>query len=228
MMSENAVIGFRSDDGHIWIGDFKMNHVINYIMIDENANQPLALYLLETDFSDTALAACLDNEGNLISGIQIGADGKSFEALDLPSPNESTEYAQSNISMYNLKGVTVFVQSGIDDALSIWPADAQMEDYFENWDFGDVDPATARAELGLDPRLEDAKDFDTDVRIWQSYDYFSGTINAPSDDFLRNASNEIMYFSTYIEAKKWIEDSTVDVYYLEHGEAGPVRYSIVT
>ncbi|WP_439438033.1 hypothetical protein [Salinivibrio costicola] len=202
-----------------------MSYEIN-VIIDDNANKAVTETLLKNQFANTSLVAELD-DGYLLSGICVSDDKKTFKAVDLPDPEQEVTNHISTVKMYEVNGATIFVESGENDALGIWPAGASMYDYFTAWDFGDTDPATGLAEFGLDPNLDDAKAGDTNVRIWQTLSYCADMINAPHDDFVRDAEGDIMVFTTYAEAERWIADDKKGAYYLQHGEMDPADHKIV-
>lgn len=199
---------------------------MSYVIIGNNANKAVTESLLKNQFAHTLLAAELD-DGYLLSGICVSDDKKTFKARDLPDPEQEVTNHINTVKRYEVQGATIFVESGDNDALGIWPAGARMYDYFTDWDFGDTDPATGLAQFGLYPNLDDAEAGDTNVRIWQTLSYCTDTLNAPHDDFARDAEGDIMIFDSYEDAERWIEDNNKGTYYLQHGEMDPADHKIV-
>lgn len=200
---------------------------MSYLIIDQNVDPSIVKTLLETNFANTALAATFDEDGNFESGILVSTDKKGFQAADLPTPDHEVDNDTHTVAMYSLDSATIFVESGENDTLGIFPPSTELKAYFADWDWGDVDPATGLAEFGLEPDLVRAEDGGTDVRLWVSYCYQAGTRGAPSDDFLRDSNREIVIFDSFEEANKWIEDECEQTYFLRHGEAGRPNYTIV-
>jgi hypothetical protein len=198
---------------------------MNYVIIDESADKEYVKELLSSQFHGTILAAELDEDGRLEGGVRVSADNESFESDDLPEPHASVSNGASTINMYHIGGATIFIESGVNDGLGIWPANAEIQDYLNDWDFGDTDTATGLAEFGLEPSLDEADEGDTSVRIWKTH-YYTGT-NAPHDDFVRDADGDAVFFDTYEDATRWIKNNTAGTYYLQHGEVSPADYTIV-
>ena len=81
-------------------------------------------------------------------------------------------------------------------------------------------------------QLDDAEeDDDGEVAIWITPNYYEGTCNAPTADYLRQgdgyAYNDIKIFNSPAEAQEWLDADGGEPYMLSHGEAGQPNYRIV-
>lgn len=145
----------------------------------------------------------------------------------LGAPKETVSNGTYTVAMYKLNEVTIFTQSGDSHShLSIMPEEFEMLDYFHDWEFGDVDPATGLAEFGLRPRLIEANADSDSVRIWKEYNYSVGTLGAPTDDFVRDEEHEIIVFDSLIEAQAWLDENDSGTYHLQYGEMGRPNYTL--
>ena len=65
-------------------------------------------------------------------------------------------------------------------------------------------------------------------RIKVNYYYYSGTLNAPKNKFLRDENGKIVEFEDRKEAEKHIKNNYNNyvIYYLNCGEYAPPKYKI--
>jgi len=61
--------------------------------------------------------------------------------------------------------------------------------------------------------------------IWKENQFFTGTFNAPPDDFIWNGL-EPLCFDSEADAQTWIDEAQDGTYYLSHGESGRPDYTI--
>lgn len=80
---------------------------------------------------------------------------------------------------------------------------------------------------------EVAEDYVGEVAIWSTPEYYAGTCNAPTADYVRDGDgyphNDIMTFASAAEAQAYIDDTLIgdEPYCLSHGEAARPGYQIV-
>jgi len=77
---------------------------------------------------------------------------------------------------------------------------------------------------------EAAENYKGEVAIWVTPNYYAGTLNAPTADYLREgdgyAYNDIKTFDSYADAQKHLNNDD-GPYVCAHGEAGRPNYRIV-
>jgi len=75
--------------------------------------------------------------------------------------------------------------------------------------------------------LKDAdEDYDGEVAVWSTPNYYGGTINAPTADYERDGDNDIRIWDNYQAAQDWLDEDD-GPYMCAHGEAGRPSYRIV-
>jgi hypothetical protein len=194
----------------------------SYLIIGDNADDARVAELLSTDFAGTVLHSDPDSEW--AEGIIV--IGNHFEADNLPEADERCSNGSSTVRLYRVDGATVFVESGDNDALGIWPAGASLRAFFHDWDFGDTEWTDGIAAFGFDIELEEADDSDTDVRVWVSPIYYPGTIGAVTAYYACDEDGDDLVFETHAAAQYWIDQDSAG-YVLSHGEADRPTYTIV-
>lgn len=199
---------------------------MSYIIISTAANQDRANVLLDTNFAGTVLAGTPEDDENYASGVVV-TGRKTFSATDLPTADAECSNGSSSVRMYQLEGATVFIESGDNDGLGIYPPEASLRDYFDDWDFGDVERAIGMAEFGFDDEAEVADEADQNVRVWVQPNYYAGTLGAPTAHFARDEDYDDLVFDTVADAQAWIDEKDSGIYCTAHGEAGRPAYTIV-
>lgn len=212
---------------------------MSYINIDSSANQELAKNLLTTNFAGTALEGHPETDTEWMSGILIAKNLESFKARDLPAPDGAESNGSSDVKVYTIEGCTVFVESGENDGLHIYPAGTTVVDFLRDWDTGNMEWPEFIAGWGFDGTPDKADADATDVRIWCEPNYFAGTCNAPVGHYVDLAevsasgpygtlaeSCEHARFATVADAQAWIDEQESGVYCTSHGEVGRPAYTI--
>ena len=117
----------------------------------------------------------------------------------------------------------------------------QWEDDFEETSrvafWGKIHPYEITGELIAAAKYatleEAADDYAGEVAIWTTPQYYEGTCNAPTADYVREgdgcAYNDIMTFACAADAQEYIDDTLIgdEPYCLAHGEAARPDYKIV-
>lgn len=111
-------------------------------------------------------------------------------------------------------------QDKIDELLG---DDNDIDEYLDSYEItGDL-----LAEARLNASTEADEDYDGECKIWVEYCYSAGTLNHPTDGYVKGDDYEDMVFDNYEAAQNWIDDNTSDTYYLSHGEMGAPSYKIM-
>jgi len=209
---------------------------MRYINISRNVDQELAQRLLATNFLGTVLAGSPEDEDNYSYGIVISEDKKSFASKEIPAADDTETNGISTVQSYKLDGCTIFIESGENDGLHIYPPNTSIARFVGEWDTGDIDLPEFLAEWGFDATPDKAQEGVTDVRIWCEPNYYAGTSGAPVGHYVdateidssngRHNSGEHAKFATIEDAQAWIDAQEEGIYCTAHGEAGWPSYTI--
>ena len=200
---------------------------MSYITIDSGADQELAQRLLATNFAGTVLEGTPETDFDFAAGVVVRADQKSFEAVDLPQADDTESNGSSTVRAYTLDAVTVFIESGENDGLHIYPKSSSIHDFLLGCDFGDLEACEFFAEWGFDGTPDEADESATDVRIWCEPNYYAGTLGAPGGHFVTEDDGfTARTFAAHSDAQEWIAEQEDGIYYTSHGEAGRPAYTI--
>lgn len=217
----------------IWAGSttrlrLGRRYKMSYIIIDSSADQELAKRLLASNFAGTVLEGAPETEVDYASGLIVSADQEHFD-FDPNSITKNRDEGATNgastVLRYDLEGCVVFVESGVNDCLAIYPAGATIYDFLCDWDY-ENSQAELLAEFGYDATPDEAEETATDVRVWVAYNYYEGTLGAPVDQYASDERGETMVFATFAEAQAWIAAEEDGIYCTNHGEAGRPTYTI--
>ncbi len=199
------------------------------IFIDSKTDQAIANNLLDSNFAGTTIAGTPETDEDHAKGIVV-TQRETFSADDLPPPADEASNGSSTIQQYNIPDATVFLETGANHTLGIFPVGATIRDYLSDWDFGDdVERAVGMATFGYDDEVTQADETDIDVRIWCSPNFYPGTLGASHADFVNddeNGDRTPKVFATYAEAQDWIAVTEADIYVTAHGESGRPTYTI--
>lgn len=215
-----------------------MQNRFDVIDLTSATKQSRVAELLATSFAGTPLAYIPEDDDNYADGIQIVPAPKPFKVDNVEAIVHKDRYDDANnaisdgcdcLSRYELDGgVWAVIGRGNNDAICLVDGNSTWEDFFRGWDFGDTPTAEGIAAFGLDATPDEADDDATDVRVWVAYNYYGGTLGAPTDSYARSDDdNEPLVFDTTADAQEWIDDKDSGTYYLAHGEAGRPEYTIV-
>lgn len=201
---------------------------MSYINIHSGADQELAQRLLATNFAGTELEGTPETEHDRQTGIVVTGDSFSVDHHTLATGDDAKSNGYSQVQRYALEGCTVFVESGENDGLHIYPVNTSIHTMLLDWDFGDLETCEFMAEWGFDATPDEASETATDVRIWCEPNYYAGTFGAPVGHFVTDGEkwDDARVFATYAEAQEWIDAEEDGAYHTSHGEAGRPAYTI--
>lgn len=183
--------------------------------------------LITTQLAGTPLAFSPETDEDYADGVEISGEHIEIHCDHLPYADNSISNGSSDLKRYQVDGsVWLIIETGDNTALHFVDAGSTWSNFFKDWDFGDFPWHEGVACFGIDATPDEAADDATDVCIWVAYDYYSGTCNAPTDEYLRDDRGEIMVFATVVEAQAHIDELESGVYYTSHGEAGRPTYTI--
>ena len=199
-----------------------------HIYIDSNIDQSIANKLMDTNFAGTPLVGTPETDEDYATGIVV-TQRETYTADDLPTPDDKANDGNSWIAQYNLADATIFVETGENHTLGIFPVGATILDYLSEWEFDNVERAVGLARFGFELEYEEADEDDTEVRIWCVPNYCPGTLCAPHANFVMEdtCDHTPKVFATYSDAQDWIDDADSSSYLTSHGEMGRPKYIIV-
>lgn len=190
------------------------------VIIDDAVNDAVINKLILANFAGTLLDGRLKPDTRPNRFVDIDLSG-------MPDPDESVTNGDVHISRYNLADIVIFLQTGTECWLHIYPVDAVLIDLFDNWDFGETERCIGMAEFGFSDGPAAACITDNDVRIWRTPYYYVGTYNAPCAHFARDGDYDQLVFNTFEDAQRWIDDNDGQIYYLSNGEYARPDFKIV-
>ena len=173
------------------------------------------------NFAHTTLAWDEDDD----TGIRITGDN-DFDADDLPDDGGRYTNGDSEVKFYDLDDCRVFVESGPNDGLHIYPPKFSVEKFIEEWDWQGLGKEEWLASWGFDVTPDDVDEDATDVRIWVRRFFYETTLGAPIDGYLVDENHDAMIFDTVANAQVWIDEADSETYYLSHGEYARPEYTI--
>ena len=203
---------------------------MSYINVDRRADHELAKRLLATNFFGTQLAGTPETEEDYQTGVVVTSnDTFEVDHRTLKKSQDAESNGSSQVQRYNLDGCTVFIESGENDGLHIYPANTSIREFILEWDMGDLETSEFLSSWGFDGSPEEADETATDVRIWCEPDYYAGTLGAPIGHFacdINTYDRDALIFPTVAEAQAWIDAQEEGIYCTSHGEAGRPAYTI--
>jgi len=210
---------------------------MSYINISSAADQDLSRRLLATNFAGTVLEGVPETDTDYQTGVVVtGKDSFSVDHRTLEKSDDAESNGSSQVQRYNLEGCTVFIESGENDGLHIYPPNTSIVDFVSEWDTGYIDLPEFLAEWGFDATPDEAPEGATDVRIWCEPNYYAGTLGAPVGHYVDQTeidssnglynSGEHARFATIEDAQAWIDAEEDGIYCTAHGEAGRPAYTI--
>jgi len=123
--------------------------------------------------------------------------------------NESPEIA---ISEYSEMGSDTAVDAIKIELATHDTGDDTVEEYLAGYD--------------LRPNLATVNDdYGWEVKVWVEYNYYAGSLNAPTDHWA-TSQNDVIVFDSYASAQEWINDLESAQICLGSGEAGRPSYII--